>query len=278
MPMKKIFTLSLIIFLFSNAFSQTRTSVANGNWMMPTTWDCNCIPTPGNDVIINHTVTLTMDWGYSSGSITVNASGSLIQDSSLRGLAQNGGSFSNAGTVTLSKVAFFNGSFTNTGTFHAIDSLYLAINLPNTGTVQSNNLYSSGIFTNDNTITGVNFFNAGTFYNNGQTQFVNHYNNGSSSNDGVMNFTDYTNAGTFIINEGKNLTISNDCTNGDTLNHDAHWYNYGDTVINHDFTNIDILDGTNPGTICVAVNSVNNGSVLGSFDYCTPAGGFDINN
>ena len=32
--------------IVSIAQSQTVTSVANGNFLMPTTWDCGCIPSP----------------------------------------------------------------------------------------------------------------------------------------------------------------------------------------------------------------------------------------
>ncbi len=275
--MKHLFTLTMTIFMFGHLFSQTITSVSNGSWTMPTTWDCSCVPMPGSNVVINHTVTLTTNWGYTSGSITVNVNGSLIQDSSPRALAQNGGTFNNAGTVNLSKMAFFNGTLTNSGTLNAIDSLYLPINLTNTGTVISNNLYSSGTLVNNNEISGVNFFNDGNFTNNGQIQFANHYNNAVSHNDGTMTFTDYTNAGIFYNDENHTITMTNDCTNGDSLHHDAHWYNNGLTEIMHDFTNTDTLDGNSSGSFCVGSNSINSGAVLGNFDFCSQSGNFDVN-
>lgn len=276
--MKKLFTFSIAILMSSSLFSQTRTSIANGNWTMPTTWDCMCVPLPGSDVIINNTVTLTMNWGYSSGSITINASGSLIQDSSPRALGQNGGSFSNAGNVNLSKMAFFSGALSNSGTLHSVDSLYLAINLNNTGNVTSNNLYNSASLTNNNTINGVNFFNDGVLQNNNQIQFTNHYNDSISYNDYQMYFTDYTNAGVFYNNVNGYLDITNDCTNGDTISHDAHWYNNGRTDVTNNFTNIDTLDGSSTGTFCVGSNSANLGVVLGNFDFCSRySGTFDIN-
>jgi len=275
--MKKLFTFSIAVFIVSSIAAQTATSVANGNWFSPTTWG-GTVPTPGYNVIINHQVTLTSNYGYSSGSITINSSGSLIQDSSPRALAQNGGSFSNAGTVTLSKMAFFSGTISNLGTLNSVDSLYLAINLNNTGTVYSSNLYNSGTLTNNNSINGINFFNDGTLHNNFDIGFTNHFNNSISYNDHNLSFNDYTNAGIFYNNINGFLSISNDCTNGDTINHDAHWYNNGHTDIWNNFTNIDTLDGNIGGTICVGFNSANFGAVLGTFDFCSHySGTFDIN-
>jgi len=216
--------------------------------------------------------------GYTSGSITINASGSLIQDSSPRTLGQSGGSFSNAGTVNLSKMAFFSGTISNSGTLNSVDSLYLTINLNNTGTVTSNNFYNSGSLTNNNTINGVNFFNDGILQNNSDIGFTNHYNNSISYNDGNLNFNDYTNAGIFYNNANKNLTAWNDCTNSDTINHNAHWYNNGHTDIWNNFTNADTLDGNTGGTFCVGGNSANLGVVLGNFDFCSHfSGTFDVN-
>lgn len=278
--MKKLFTFSFAIFIVGSIVAQTATSVTNGNWFSPATWG-GTVPTPGYNVIINHQVTLTSDYGYSSGSITINASGSLIQDSSPRALGQNGGSFSNAGTVTLSKIAFFSGTISNSGALNAVDSLYLAINLNNTGTATSNNLYNSASLTNNNSINGVNFFNNGVLQNNstGQISFTNHFNNSVSTNDGLFYFNDYTNAGLFYNNSNGTINITNDCTNGDTINHDAYWLNNGSTLINNDFTNIDTLDANvSYNRICVYNNSANLGLVKGILDFCDFSSfTFDIN-
>lgn len=277
--MKLLFSLSILLIFISSLFSQTRTSIANGNWTMPTTWDCMCVPTPGNNVIINHTVTLTTNWGQSSGSITVNAGGSLIQDATPRAFGQAGGSFTNAGTVTLSKMGFNGGTVSNSGTLNANDSLYLAIDLINTGSVYSANLFNSASLTNSGAMNGTNFFNNGTFINSTSINFINHFNNSLSYNNGILNFTDYTNAGKFYNNTFGNITINGDCTNGDSLNHDAHWYNNGSTLIVNDFTNIDTLDaGINTNRFCVGHNSVNSGKVIGILDFCClPTGTFGIN-
>lgn len=267
--MKSLFTLFISLFFVGSLFAQTRTSVANGNWTMPTTWDCMCVPTPGSDVVINHTVTLTSNWGYTSGSITINAGGSLIQDATPRAFGQSGGSFNNAGTVTLSKMGFQGGTLSNSGTINSNDSLYLAVNLNNTGTIQSNNLYSSAQLTNSGGISGINFFNNGTFINSTTITFINHYNNATSYNNGILNFTDYTNAGKFYNNVNGLLTIYADCTNGDTINHDAHWYNNGSTLISNDFTNKDTLDAVaSTNRFCVQHNSTNLGKVIGVLDFC----------
>jgi len=277
--MKNLFTLILSILFVNNLFAQPRTSVANGNWTLPTTWDCNCVPLPGNDVIINHTVTLTLDWGYSSGSITINPSGTLTEDSSPRAFGLNGGSFINSGNVHISKMAFFSGNISNSGTLNSYDSLYLTIDLNNTGTITSSNFYTSASFTNNGTISGNNLYNNGNLLNNNNISYLNHYNNAYSTNNSQMNFNDYTNAGIFYNISSGYLVISNDCTNGDSLNHDAHWFNNGITTISNNFLNTDTLDAiSTPNKFCVYNNSSNIGAVLGVLDFCDQnSGTFDYN-
>ncbi len=279
--MKQFFTLLISLLFVTYLFAQTRTTIANGNWTVPTTWDCMCVPTPGSTVVINHTVTLTSDWGQPSGSITINASGSLIQDATPRAFGQSGGSFSNAGFVRISKMAFSGGNLINSGVIESVDSLYLATSIANDGSITSNNLFNSSVLTNNNTINGINFFNNSTFQNStsGSIQFENHFNNSITTNDGFMTFSYYTNAGKIYNNLTGSISVNNNCTNGDTINHDAHWYNNGATTIGNSFTNIDTLDALiSNNKFCVYNNSANLGKVIGLVNFCDISSmTFDLN-
>lgn len=287
--MKTIFTFLFTFIISVTLFAQTATSVADGNWFLPSTWQGGVVPTPGYNVIINHHVVLSSNWGYNTGSVTISSTGSLIQDGTNRAFGQQGGSFSNAGTVTISKIGFLGGTITNSGTLNGTDSLYLGINLTNTGTITSNNFYSNLSLSNNNNINVTNFFNNGTFDNAGPLGVLNatnFFNNTTVLNSGLINFNNCTNSGTFTNNNGiegshdftnagifyNNLSgyisIVNDCTNGDSINNNAHWYNNGTTLIGNDFTNADTLEGNAPGSFCVYNNSVNYGYVLGDFDFC----------
>src|SRR3989304_8258809 len=100
--MKKNLLFSFLLSVISFAgFSQTATSIANGNWMNPFTWNCTCIPLPGYSVTINHSVALDTSWYVPSGGITINSGGSLIKNNSSRDLLVNGGSLTNNGTLDI---------------------------------------------------------------------------------------------------------------------------------------------------------------------------------
>jgi len=108
--MKK--SLLLLAFIPGFLMSQTITSVQNGNASNPFTWDCLCFPSTSSDIIINHDLNMDVDWAVlSGGSITVNASGSLIQDADRSILVDGIGSqYINNGTSSFTNVAYTNGA------------------------------------------------------------------------------------------------------------------------------------------------------------------------
>lgn len=87
--MKKIiYTVTLFtIFGLCNS-TNAQTSITNGNWSNPATWG-GVPPMGSGTVIINHTVTLDIDYSHTSGSIKINSSGSLIGNSPMRAFALN---------------------------------------------------------------------------------------------------------------------------------------------------------------------------------------------
>jgi hypothetical protein len=128
--MKKL--LLLIAFsLTPFSFAQnTRTSIANGLGTNPFVWDCTCVPFPNDSIIINHNITLNVDFGFTDGAVVINPSGQLIGDSPNRNFAFSGSAnFINNGNFDVARVGFFGGSAINGGTFTA-DSFYTAITTP----------------------------------------------------------------------------------------------------------------------------------------------------
>jgi hypothetical protein len=62
--MKKIVLLvfAFVLFLSVVSFSATRTAVATGNWTSTSSWDCGCIPTDADHVIIPLGIKITVPW------------------------------------------------------------------------------------------------------------------------------------------------------------------------------------------------------------------------
>lgn len=124
--MKSIYKLVALVIVFLTSFLSSHaqvcqyTSRANGNWTDPNTWTVvrtsmgggTCATTPSattNTIIINHNVILNTNASVSNSSasgITINSSGSLVEDATARTLTIG----SNAGA--LSTLLTANGSFT----------------------------------------------------------------------------------------------------------------------------------------------------------------------
>lgn len=67
----------LLLLVVSALPAQTVTSIMNGDWNTPATWDCNCIPQPGDSVIIDHALQFATDILLDSTYLAVTAQGVL---------------------------------------------------------------------------------------------------------------------------------------------------------------------------------------------------------
>lgn len=76
--------------------AQPITSVADGDWNDPATWDCACVPDGIVSVTVAHTVTLTVPDTLADGDLYVQGDGQLFGTSLLLG-----GDFYNFGEITL---------------------------------------------------------------------------------------------------------------------------------------------------------------------------------
>ncbi len=270
-------TLLIAILLTFNANSTTYTSAANGNWMNFMTWSPFGVPIPGDIIIINHAVALDTSFAYSTGSITVNAGGSLIQNSPVRDIWLNGvnTAFTNNGTTTIRFMLLDAGSFNNTGMFNVksflnnitmnnsgtingVDSMYNnngTIN--NIGTINIMTFFNQNIINNYGTIQGLttvvdSMWNEGTFLNDAGAMLKadSATNNGLFTNNGTVQYLQFTNyvSGTFINN---NSLSFDDMTNfGTFTNNDVM------TGANSMFNN-EVFSNTSTGQITLGVSFLN---------------------
>ena len=161
--MKKIYTLLLAVLISVNLSAITYTSAQNGNWTNPTTWSPTGVPVPGDIAIINHAVVLNTDFAYTVGSITINASGSLVHDATGRDIWVNGvnASLTNNGTTTIRNLLLSIGSYTNTGAFNAkIFANFITANNSATGVINGvDSMYNDGTINNNGMFNVMAFFN-----------------------------------------------------------------------------------------------------------------------
>lgn len=278
--------LFFFLFIAASAFAQTATSVANGNWTSPMTWSCSCVPTPGYTVVINHNVTLNTSFAYTSGSITINSGGSLVQDSPTRDIWVNGGGFTNAGSVDVRFILTQAGTFSNSGTM-TFRALANYVNFTNTGTVQNvDSLYNASVITNNGSFLNIDSItNAGTYTNNGTSVYNQFTNSGQYDNNNNLTFTDITNNGTltnadtitalnsgwnqgnFILLSNSYFLVTNGFLNDDITLHDAVLDNNGRMNVLDSWYNFDTIKGVT-GSFIIQDSTVNYGAMKQSFDFC----------
>jgi hypothetical protein len=299
--MKKLTLLLFAITTFAALQAQTITSTTNGNFLMPTTWDCFCVPTPGADIIVAHDVTLNTDWGYTTGSITINNGASLLQDATARSIGINGatatfvnngtfdiellliqpGSFTNNGTASIGSFANFD-FFQNTATLNNVDSLFNGGNLINDGDIEVGTFYTTLTMTNNGSITLVDSMvnagtfsngnaaiieadsctNSGTFTNNGRIDHVEFTNTGTYTNNNFISLVDFTNAGIFD-NHDSIVATGSFWNNEDFINHTTGVFTIDVSFLNSDPVNTD-ASFDNDGEVSVGDSWYNFDAVSGS--------------
>jgi len=283
---------SSLCFLFVASVSVTSaatvTSVTNGNWLNPTTWDCNCIPQITDNIIIAHNVTLNTDWGINGGSLTINNGASLREDSQIRNIAFNGGTVTLNGVMDISRIAFINCTVTNNDSIYA-QAIYSTGNITNSGHIFNvDSVNTNGIMQNlsNGTLSGLYFLSTNQFQNDGNITMYDFLQTGEFTNDGTINITnDFANTGFFYNNsnlyvdvDGSNsgkfnnngsatCTIMSDFINDDSLlTKTALVKNDGLFEVWVDMSNLDSLSGS--GTYCIGQYTSNSGIMSGNFDFC----------
>ena len=278
--MKKLLLVLTSIVLTMSAHAQI-VSKANGLFLNPMTWDCNCIPTAGSTIIIKHDVTLNTSWLISNGGmISIDSAASLTQDATKRNimtqgeaylfnggtldinflLIQNGGFFNkSSGTAYISSFEN-NEEFYNQGVIMDVDSFYNTDLLYNVGTISTHTFLNIDTLANGGVINNVDSaFNTGVFYIDesaylGVTNFLNiGMVLGNSDDNSEGYFYDVANTGTFYI---PRVSVTNSVVNTGTLmttqfsvgNNLANFekiYSFGENPglsVANDFSNLDTAD------------------------------------
>lgn len=292
----------LCIFLFAIAATCTLnatviTSAANGNATNPFTWNCTCIPQDGDTIIINHAITLDVDYAFTMGGIQINAGGSVTGNSGQRIFGVSGGYFINNGTVNIGYLAHNGGTFVNNGSITVGgsllidqtvtlvnnaglivgDTVYINTNatLQNNFAMNTTELLSDGTITNPGNLTATNLFTGGTLTQTGSLILT-----GNLYNIGNAALNAYTEAGGNIYN-AENMVITSyvktqSFYNGDSISGTATVQNNGTVSISNSLYNSEDINGN--GLFCIVDSSLNSGAINGTVDICDiSGGGWDLN-
>lgn len=280
-------TATLLLFTVTTK-AQTATSIANGSWTNPLTWNCTCVPLMGHSVTINHSVTLNTSMTFTAGGITINNTGSLMQDASLnRDLWFNGGSFNvNGGKANFRYLLLTGGTNANSGTF-TVSAMTNSVSFTNAGTITMDSMYVAANFNNTPTgkIIGDSITNASTFTNYGRVNVTWSLNKGTFNNNNYHGGYAFTNDGTynnydslvmtgsmwnkilFTNNTGSLVRLTKNFHNY-TPAHTARFDNRANVIVLDSWYNTDTVKGTNTGTFTVSDTSANSGWMKGNFKFC----------
>jgi hypothetical protein len=244
--MKKI--LLGLALISSSAFGQsTLTSVQDGDFFAIGTWDCICVPTDGDTVIINHDINMNTGIPYTAGSITINSTGSLTDGGTDKDIYINGGQLINNGLLECDGFLLDSGFIQNNGTM-TLDSLWTRDTMENAQNA---------------VITVYDFFHERFYY----------------QNQGDIIITNnFTNSGDFENYLWGNIHVANDMSNCNITADRAEFWNNGNLCIDGDFTNCadDTLTGAG-GKFFIAGSSSNLGHASGILTVNTPTSGFSVN-
>lgn len=168
-----------------NVVIPSRTSIASGSFSDASTWDCNCVPSSGDDVVIAHNLTLTDPFTVNAeNTFTVNSDITLTFSSYLN----VAGEFTNNGTL-------FDGDLRFTGTNEqtpTIGSSLKSLTIDNSSgvTLSSDlNIMSSLVMTNGDLNLGVNELTLKASI--GSTAYISETCTGASSINGSVTVEQY---------------------------------------------------------------------------------------
>ncbi len=285
--MKKLLPLILFAFLANNFSAQTASSITNGSWTNPTTWNCTCVPVNGYSVTINNSVTLNTSLLFNSGGININNTGSLTQDASLnRDIWINGGYFNNSGKANFRYFLLSTGAITNPGSF-TVSALTNSVSFNNTGSIKMDSMWIAGTFTNAATgiIIGDSLTINNSLLNNGRMTITAITNSNTVNNNNYIGGYELTNSGTF--NNSDSVILTGSIWNRVKFNNNsgakvritkrffnthpsktAVWDNNGNVTVLDSWYNTDTIKGGAAGYFSVADTSANSGFLKGNFTFC----------
>lgn len=238
--MKKLLLVATFCLSAITFAQNVRTSIMSGLGTNPFVWDCTCVPFPNDSIIINHNITLNVDFGFSDGAVVINSGGQLVGDSPMRAFAFTGSAnFVNHGNFDVARTAFFGGSAINTGTF-AADSFYTDIT-----TTQG------WLSTGDMNIS-TSYWNRGKFVLGSSAEMIvgDNFYNGDSIAAGVN---------AVLINDGA-IRVNLDFANADTIRGTGQICIYGNSAnIGMITGTLDMCDNTGGGQVDLNLGTITAG-------------------
>lgn len=243
--MRKSFLLIGLLFIGIAQAQNVRTSIADGLGTNPLVWDCFCLPLPNDSIIINHNITLNVDFGFTDGAVVINPSGKLIGDTPMRAFAFTGtANFVNNGLFDVARVAFLGGSAINGGTFNADSFL-------------TNITTTAGWISNGDMNIDFSYWNTGKFVLGPGAELIvgDNFYNGDSLISGVN---------AVLINDGR-IRVNLDFANSDTIRGTGQFCIYDNSINLGVITGaVDMCDVT--GGVPVDLNL---GTITGTVTSCT---------
>ena len=157
---KKLLLVMAFTFFPLTILAATYETVKRSHLLSPATWNCNCVPTPDDDLIINHNVYMRTNESAKFNSIAVNDHGTL------RGYWTGGGK---APQITVVQNLVINGSTNDYLNIIVGERMELGDKMGNTNLlIDGTGMYDFGSFSGSVTLTGdwniENDINARPFY------------------------------------------------------------------------------------------------------------------
>jgi hypothetical protein len=276
-----------LLFNLSIEFTKAQTvlSLNNGYWNDSTTWDCNCIPTNGVTIGINHEVILSNNLVLTSGIINVNQNGVIKDQNNGLELTVSGGTLNNYGEIKIKSFKTISGTFNNTGNLEC-EKFQNNIYYYNFGTFNNiDSIINNGLITNNGNITNAIYFENNGIFTNNHNHFANEIkNNGSLNNNNKIQCESLTNNGQFLNRDTvesdffKNThLLTNDLTgvikiekkllNQNLINESANINNNGLFTIHQNLCNHDTIQGVN-GMFEIQDTTQNYGTIKQSIMIC----------
>jgi hypothetical protein len=241
--MKKLLLLTMLAPTF--IFSQTITTIADGDYYNPFAWDCTCIPTAGVDAIVNHDMTTPNGVLVDGGSLLINSGKSITLSAGAAGVfVTNGAALINYGTFTIQDVTFSEGTTINSS-----------------GSIIADSLFNQGDFTNSGIITIYDIANDEV---------------ASLTNTGTIDIEhNFNNQG--LVTNQQDISVGLDFSNCNTQALDAIFENNGTMCVVNDFANCegDTLSGS--GSYYAGGASGNAGVFAGTHTFYTASGSLSLN-
>lgn len=289
---------AVMVFTIGSSAQITVSSVADGDWTDPVTWDCVCVPQNGDTVVVQHEVDLPTDVVHLGGALRITASGALAGSGS-SGLWSTA-SFTNAGSVSMHRLVLLDGSAwtdslvntgsiatmrlamrragRNTGVISAIDSLVFdRCSFRNEATVSSrvtwvrdSLVWNEGLFISYTLVVD----STGLFHNRGTCRVLEHLAVRSFGNFNVATGAVETHIlGDADIRWGLNVWDAHMQVDGRLHLNDAEvpiphltFFMQGGSIHAGHFRNQGWADG--PGTLCIADSAENLGILHPGLTIC----------